>query len=292
MIKKRFITPDKLRVVSFGLAARVLQSELRPTFLVALWRGGATIGCYVHEYLGYKGIESDHIAIRTSRYTGVDCAAEEVIVHNLTYLKEQAKAGDSILLVDDVWDSGKSIDAFTKKIEQELGHLKLVVRVATVFYKPSRNHLLTSPDYYVEETDEWLVFPHELEGLSKEEIELHFGAECAKIIFEPWKSIREKDIRVLYDRKKARGYNESYRTFEQHITEADLVTWQTIREKDIQRLYERTKAGGHTGPYGPFRRYVTQADLGPPYVEDAPSDLDFVPDKPDDIREDIWIAFE
>jgi hypothetical protein len=292
MIQKRFITPDQLRVASFGLAARVVQSTFRPKFLVALWRGGATIGCYVHEYLGFKGIESDHIAIRTSRYTGVDCATEEVIVHNLTYLKEQAKAGDSILLVDDVWDSGKSIEAFTKKIEQELGHLNLVIRIATVFYKPKRNHLSTSPDYFVEETDDWLVFPHELESLSRGEIELHFGAECSKIIFEPWKSIREKDIRVVYEWQKARGLSASYRTFEEHVREAELETWQTIRENDIRVLYERTKArDGYSGPYEPFRRYVTQADLGAPYVE-APSDLDYVKDRSDDLRGEIWLAFE
>lgn len=70
-------------------------------------------------------------------------------------------------------------------------------------------------------------------------------------------------------------------------------TWQTIRDDDIRVLYERTKAaGGYSGPYGPFRRYVTQADLGPPYVENAPDDRDLVHDLPDDIKEGIWIDFK
>lgn len=51
----------------------------------------------------------------------------------------------------------------------------------------------------------------------------------------------------------------------------DDKTWQSIREDEIRELYERTKAcGGYNGAYGPFRRYVTQADLGGMYI-DAPS---------------------
>jgi hypothetical protein len=68
--------------------------------------GGAPIGCYVHELLKYKGmwscgsaiwlnfckgVPTDHIAIRTSRFTGIEESNEEVIVHNLSYLKETAK---------------------------------------------------------------------------------------------------------------------------------------------------------------------------------------------------------
>ncbi len=182
--KKRFITPEQLRNLSFSLAFRVVKSRFKPTFLVALWRGGAPIGCYAHEFLKFKGIDTDHISIRTSRFTGIDCANEEVVVHNLTYLKEQAKLGDSILLVDDVYDSGKSIQAFKNKIETDLGHLKLDVRVATVFFKPTRNTLPGGPEYWVESTDEWLVFPHELESLSSEEIVQHFGPNVAQLLSE------------------------------------------------------------------------------------------------------------
>ncbi len=44
------------------------------------------------------------------------------------------------------------------------------VRIATVYYKPSRNKTRLVPDFYVRATDEWLVFPHELKGLTREEI--------------------------------------------------------------------------------------------------------------------------
>jgi hypothetical protein len=42
-----------------------------------------------------------------------------------------------------------------------------------VYYKPARNRSALVPDYYVRDTDKWLVFPHELVGLTREEILQH-----------------------------------------------------------------------------------------------------------------------
>jgi hypothetical protein len=47
------------------------------------------------------------------------------------------------------------------------------IRIATVYYKPARNRSALVPDFYVRTTDQWLVFPHELEGLTREEILAH-----------------------------------------------------------------------------------------------------------------------
>ena len=44
------------------------------------------------------------------------------------------------------------------------------IRVATPYFKPTKNKTKRKPDYYLHETDKWLVFPHELEGLSMQEI--------------------------------------------------------------------------------------------------------------------------
>ena len=50
-------------------------------------------------------------------------------------------------------------------------HLSYSSFVATPYYKPNKNESKYKPDYYLHETDQWLVFPHELEGLSLEEIQ-------------------------------------------------------------------------------------------------------------------------
>ena len=55
------------------------------------------------------------------------------------------------------------------------------IRVATPYFKPEKNKTDRKPDYYLYETDKWLVFPHELEGLSLQEIENN-KPEVSKLI--------------------------------------------------------------------------------------------------------------
>ncbi len=41
------------------------------------------------------------------------------------------------------------------------------------YYKPTRNETSRVPDYYLHETEQWIKFPHSLEGLTDEEIAAH-----------------------------------------------------------------------------------------------------------------------
>src|SRR5271154_2639497 len=102
---KHHVTPDDLRVDSFALGALVYKSGFHPDFMVALWRGGAPVGCYVQELLAYAGLEVDHIAIRTSKYTGIDQSSPTVKVHNLAYLIESLTSQSKLLIVDDISDT-------------------------------------------------------------------------------------------------------------------------------------------------------------------------------------------
>lgn len=181
---KKFVNSEELSRLSFHLGALVYNSGFRPDYLIALWRGGVTIGIHVHELLKYKGVNVDHIAIRTSSYEGQD-NSKGVNVHNLNYVTKNLKVGSKILLIDDVYESGNSIGAVIQKITKESGLPlgELDIRVATVFYKSKRNRSYRKPDYYVEDTDEWLVFPHEVEALSLDEIEASKGLQV-RLIFE------------------------------------------------------------------------------------------------------------
>jgi hypoxanthine phosphoribosyltransferase len=156
------------------LARRVISSGFRPTFLVAMWRGGAPIGIAVQEVLEYHSIHVDHIAIRTSSYTGIDKQAKSVRVHAIDYLVSRLTAEDQLLLVDDVFDSGRSLEAAIAELKSRCRrNFPERYRIATVYYKSSRNRSSLLPDYYVLDTDKWLVFPHELVGLTKQEILEH-----------------------------------------------------------------------------------------------------------------------
>jgi uncharacterized protein len=169
---KHYITADALLADSFRLARAIYDSDFAPTHIVGIWRGGAPVGIAVQEYLAWRGIDSDHIAIRTSAYSGIDELNRDVHVFGEGYLVDTLNAGDRLLIVDDVFDSGRSIEAVFKVLRAKCRrNFPGDVRVATVYYKPSRNRTEMVPDYFVHEREDWLVFPHELCGLSDAEIE-------------------------------------------------------------------------------------------------------------------------
>jgi hypoxanthine phosphoribosyltransferase len=170
-MEKIYISAQELLEDSFRLASDIYDSGFRPHFIVGIWRGGTPVGIAVQEYLEYKKVETDHIAIRTSSYHGIDQHTKEIRVHGLHYIIENMNADDSLLIVDDVFDSGRSIKAVLDELsEKTRKNMPETVKIACPWYKPSRNATDIVPDYYIHETDSWLVFPHELNGLTDEEI--------------------------------------------------------------------------------------------------------------------------
>jgi hypoxanthine phosphoribosyltransferase len=171
---KLFISAQDLLRDSFALGAQILRSGFRPTFLVGIWRGGAPVGIAVQELLEYHGVPTDHISIRTSSYSGIERQATTVRVHGIDYLVSRLSADDRLLIIDDVFDSGRSLEAVIDELARRCRrNLPDQTRIATPYYKPARNCSRLKPDFFVHETDRWLVFPHELAGLSAEEIRQH-----------------------------------------------------------------------------------------------------------------------
>ena len=168
---KKYISAQELLEDSFQLASNIYDSGFRPQFIMGIWRGGTPVGIAVQEYLEYKKVETDHIAIRTSSYLGIDQQSKEIRVHGLHYIIENVNANDSLLIVDDVFDSGRSIRAVLDQLsEKTRRNMPNTVKIACPWYKPKRNATDIVPDFYIHETDSWLVFPHELNGLTAEEI--------------------------------------------------------------------------------------------------------------------------
>lgn len=171
---KHYITAEELLNDSFALAEKIYLSGFKPDFIIGVWRGGAPVGIAIQEYLDYVGVNTDHISIRTSSYTGIDQQDKTVKVHGLSYIISNINADDKVLLVDDVFDSGRSIRAIFERLHLKTRrNMPTEIKVAMPWYKPTKNITDIKPDYYLHETEKWLVFPHELKGLTKEEIEVH-----------------------------------------------------------------------------------------------------------------------
>ena len=177
---KTFVTEEELLLDAYRLGVTVFDSGFRPSFIVGLWRGGSSVGIAVQECLQHLGVPTDHISLRTS-YRGmqryqrmVDEASSEIRVHGTQYLLETMNAEDGLLIVDDVYSTGLNVKAVIDRLARRTRmNMPRDVRIAVPWYKPARNRTGRVPDYYLHETDKWLVLPYELNGLSVEEIRTH-----------------------------------------------------------------------------------------------------------------------
>ena len=177
-MQKTFVAANDLLLDSFQLAANIYESGFQPDFLVGLWRGGSAVGIAVQEGLEHFGVKTDHIAIRTS-YSGQDSysqmvdKADSIRVHGLQYLLENLCAEHSLLIVDDVYSSGASVNAVLQQLSRKTRrNMPQEVRIATVWYRPTER-TARAPDYFVRETADWLILPYELSGMSIDELREH-----------------------------------------------------------------------------------------------------------------------
>ena len=118
---KTYLSANQLLNDSFQLGTQIINSGFKPTFIVGIWRGGPPVGIAVQEILAYAGIQTDNIAIRTSSYKqGIDQQKGHVEVYGLSYLVKRLSHEDKLLIVDDVFDTGRTIDAVIDRLHKLL----------------------------------------------------------------------------------------------------------------------------------------------------------------------------
>ncbi len=140
-------------------ATKICSSGFRPGVIVGVSRGGWLPARVLSDLL-----ENPNLAnVRAESYVGINNAKDEPC---LTQSLSMAVAGKTVLVVDEVADSGKSIKLVVNHV-RELGAIE--VRTATLFYKSC---CALTPDYFEKVTDNWVVFPWE----AKETISLIYEA--------------------------------------------------------------------------------------------------------------------
>jgi len=179
-MEKKFLDEETLILDSFKLGVKIFESGFKPTYIIGLWRGGSSVGIYVQECLQTLGIETNHLSLRTS-YRGqpyyhetVASPDAELRVHGIQYLLENLNATDSVLIVDDVFSTGKNIDAIIKRLSYRLKrNMPQEVKIATLWQRPSFKTVDFEPNFTLHQTEDWLVFPYEMNGLTMDEIREH-----------------------------------------------------------------------------------------------------------------------
>lgn len=165
MDEKIYLDSNGLTRDSFSLARKIYDSGFRPDVIIGLWRGGTPVAVAVQEGLHYLGVDCYHTALKTQAYTGIG-EHKHPVIENMGAVMDHLGTAKRVLVVDDIFDSGDTVAA----VKEALSPFVLDLRFATLYYKPARNHWPFGPDYWLRETDAWLVFPHELMGLTREEV--------------------------------------------------------------------------------------------------------------------------
>lgn len=157
---RRHLGLEETERYSLLLARQVWNAGFDPTHILTPVRGGPPIANYVHEFLRYKGLDPRYLVVNTEGYDDTVPKATTTVegIGNLP----QLTATDRVVIIDDIFDSGRSIDSIVNAMHARYLPDHPTIRIGTLFYKPAENKTSRSPDFYVEKTSDWIVFRHEL----------------------------------------------------------------------------------------------------------------------------------
>jgi len=188
-MRKEFLPYVTVRNNALKMAHRIYQDGFIPDVIYVSLRGGVYLGNVISEY--FKIVQRRarpvyYAAVVARSYTGVAEAAE-VKVEGWTYMPEHLRTGDNVLLVDDIFDSGNTINHLANVIMEKgipRQNLKVVVHDYKYFHDKDEQ-LPVQPDYWsrrhdlsLKDEDMWIHYSsHELLGLSRQELEEHYYAE-------------------------------------------------------------------------------------------------------------------
>ncbi len=138
---------DEFGFAARELATRIVEDGYEFDVVVAIARGGLIPAGAISYALGTKMCGS----INVEFYSDIEETLAEPVVLP-PFLDTGSLAGKRVLLVDDVADSGRTLDLVVKLIA---GHCD-EVRSVTIYSKPTT---IIQPDYVWRETDRWINFP-------------------------------------------------------------------------------------------------------------------------------------
>jgi len=182
-MRKEFLQFDVVRDNAIKLAHRIYSEGFIPDVIYVSLRGGAYLGNTISEYfkIVHKGSRPVYYAAVVARsYTDV-AKAEKIRVDGWTYSPEHLRVGDKVLLIDDIFDSGKTINHLAQIILDK-GIPRRDLKIAVHDYKyftDKQEQYAIQPDYWcrrhdvsIHGEDYWIHYmSHELVGLTEKELE-------------------------------------------------------------------------------------------------------------------------
>jgi hypothetical protein len=180
----KYIVPswNEMDHVIFSISKDIIQKDLKFDRVVTLAKGGWPMARPLVDYIQAKEVAS----IGLKYYSSINERLKEPEVYQDIPVDIE---GETILLFDDVADTGESL-AFVKEYLESRGVKKIYT--ATLFYKP---HSSITPDFYGEETTAWIIFPYELR-------------ETMEVLVGKWKSEGLEETEIV-DRFEDLGFSRT-----------------------------------------------------------------------------------
>ena len=118
--------------------------EFKPEAILAIARGGLTLGHFLSISLDIREIYTIN-----SIYYNEDKKLDNIKIYNIPNLKDYKR----VIIVDEIVDSGKTVDEVLKKLKKIYPNIQF--KTASIFYK---NNALVIPDFKIKETNRWIDF--------------------------------------------------------------------------------------------------------------------------------------
>lgn len=192
-MKKEFLSYDVVRDNGIILARKIYDDGFVPDVIYVPLRGGAYLGNIISEFLKIANKDKPpflYAAVIANSYTGFQ-QEDRVAVHGWTYPPEKLNQNTRVLIVDDIFDSGATInslvaDFITHDVSRK--NIKIAVHDYKIFHE-QKEPLPIQPDYwcrkhdvYSENDNVWIHYlSHELIGLTAEELETYYFSKNQRL---------------------------------------------------------------------------------------------------------------
>ncbi len=181
MQKKEFLDPVVVRDNTIFLANQMIDSGYFPDIIYVLLRGGAYMGNIISEFYSLKAPNHKfrYAGIVTRSYIGLN-QVSKVHIDGFTLNPEGLPKETQILIVDDIFDSGRSIEAVVQNFQEvgiPLDNIKVAVHDYKIRKYCTHQHKIHQPTFYCrkhiiesEDKEIWIHYlTHELLALTQEE---------------------------------------------------------------------------------------------------------------------------
>lgn len=142
----------------YGLLLRQAEhikiSGFKPDVIVGICRGGWVPARILSDLLDNSNLAN----VRVESYSGISKASEPVLTQ---YVSANVN-GKKVLVVDEIADSGRSLQLVIEHLKKEGAN---GIKIATIYYKSA---CTVKPEFFEKKTENWVIFPWDVKEFLKE----------------------------------------------------------------------------------------------------------------------------